>query len=216
LASAGKFEAIDQLQQALQADVWVTGGWLRSIALGRDGYDGDVDLLVSDLSHEEIASRLSARGVQFGRSRLGGLKLSPIPGVKIDCFSTRAFGPAISIQESFTYFNATVNAAAFKFSDPGIFFQHPLFEHDATKRLLRILPDGLSQQPPNDLARSLVGTLHLLTRDDLSLVPDPSVRQLVKSVAKVEQFVYGSNFICKILEQSNRHHEAEIIRGWLT
>jgi hypothetical protein len=200
---------------AVCLDIWVTGGWLRSFALGRDGYEGDVDLLVSDLSHEDLARRLLAKGIRFGRSRLGGFKFSPIPGVKIDCFSTSAFGPAVSIQESFAYFNATVNAAAFKFSSPDTFFLHPLFEHDANKRLLRILPDGLSQQPIHERARSLVGTLHLLTREQLSLVPDPSTRKLVQSVAKDEHFIYSCNFICKVLEQSSRPHEAEIIRGWL-
>jgi hypothetical protein len=215
LAKAGKVEAIDQIQEALQVDVWVVGGWLRSLALGQNDYEGDVDLLVSDLSHDDLATRLSAKSIRFSRSRLGGIKFSPLPGVKIDCFSTRAFGPAVSIQESFAYFNTTVNAAAFKFSNPDTFFMHPLFESDVTKRLLRILPNGLLQQSVHDRGRSLVGTLHLLTREQLSLVPDTSTRQLVKSLAKDPQFVYGCNFICNLLEQSRRPLEAEVIRSWL-
>jgi hypothetical protein len=215
LVKAGKAMAIDQLQQALQTDLWVTGGWLRTYALGGDEYDGDLDLLVNGLSHDELAQRLTDKGIRYSRGRLGGFKFSPAPGIKIDCFSTRTFGPAISVQESFTYFNATVNAAAFKFSSPELFFTHPLFEHNATKRLLRILPDGLLQQPLQDRGRSLLATLLLLTRESLALVPDESTRDLVRTVAKQEQFSHGCLLICKMLDQANRQHEAEVLRGWL-
>lgn len=127
LKAAGQSEVIDRIQTALQADVWVTGGWLRSYALGQHDYNGDVDLLVDGLSHEALARRLESNGIRFSRSRLGGFRFEPAPGIKIDCFSTSAFGQAVSVQESFGYFNATVNAAAFKFSDPDTFFVHPLF-----------------------------------------------------------------------------------------
>ena len=122
----------------------------------------------------------------------------------------------MSVQESFGYFNATVNAAAFKFSDSSTFFVHPLFETDATKRLLRVLPDGLSLQTERDRARSLVGTLHLLTREHLSLVPHESTRRLIRSVATDPSFVHGCEFICRLLDQENRYHEAALIRGWIT
>jgi hypothetical protein len=215
LSSSGKAEAIDYLQGVLQTDLWVTGGWLRSFALGHETYDGDVDLLVSDLSHEDLARVFVEKGIKFTRARLGGFKFSPVPGVKVDCFSTHAFGAAMSIQESFRYFNTTVNAAAFKFSSPEFFFSHPLFDHDVSKRLLRILPDGLQQQPLHERGRSLVATLRLLTRDNLALFPDDSTRDLVRSVAKDEQFIFGCRFICKLLIEANRQHEAAVLSGWL-
>jgi hypothetical protein len=216
LRASGKGYAIDRLQELLQVDLWVTGGWLRSFALGKgNNYDGDVDILVSDLSNEELALRLTERNIKFGRGRLGGFKLTPLPNVKVDCFSTRAFGPSVSVQESFNFFNATINAAAFKYSDPSVIFSHTLFEHDATKRLLRIMPDGLLRQAPADRCKSLAATLHLLIRDNLALVPDPSLRAMVKELAGLENFMYACTFIANMLEQNNRSHEAEIIREWL-
>jgi hypothetical protein len=187
-----------------------------SHALGRhDEYDGDVDLLVSDVSHEELAARLEARSLLFERGRLGGFSISPFPGVKVDCFSTQAFGPAVSIQESFEYFNATVNAAAFKFSSPDDFFAHPLFEKDTTSRLLRILPKGLQRQNEKDRAQSLAATLRLLLQDDLTLVLDASTRQLIRDLRGKAGFVKDCEEICRELMRMQRDHEAEIIRRWL-
>lgn len=212
----GTGEAIERLQERLQIDLWVTGGWLRSYALGREAYEGDVDLLVADLSHEKLAELLVEKNIRFKRGRLGGFQFSPAPRVTIDCFSTLSFGPAVSVQESFGFFNATVNAAAFKFSSPGTFFCHSLFEPDATKRLLRILPDGLWRQQEQERGRSLIATLLLLNRENLTLVPDSTTRELVGSIANDERSVQQCNFICNMLDQAGRHHEAEIIRRWLS
>jgi hypothetical protein len=71
IQKAGQAVVIDRIQTALQADVWVTGGWLRAFALGRDDYNGDVDLLIDGLTHDALAQRLEAANIRFGRSRLG-------------------------------------------------------------------------------------------------------------------------------------------------
>lgn len=212
---SGKAASIDLIQNALQTDVWVTGGWIRSAALEQEDYDGDIDLLVDNLTHDELEKRLTANNITFVRGRLGGFKFSPTTGVNIDCFSTRTFGPAVSIQEAFAYFNATINAAAFKFSDPDTFLLHPQFQHDALQRLLRILPNGLRLQPEEQRAKSMTITLQHLVRDNLALVTDPSTRELVRGLAPSSVFAAECKTLCKLLDAAGRHHEAEVIRGWL-
>ena len=75
IQKAGQAEAIDRIQTALQADVWVTGGWLRSYALGQYDYNGDIDLLVDGLSHDALAQRLEAAGIRFSRSWFKGIQI---------------------------------------------------------------------------------------------------------------------------------------------
>src|SRR5882672_5078818 len=87
LGAQGYLQGIRRLSDSLGADLWLTGGWVRSAYLRQSSYVGDVDCLVEQRP-EEIEERLRYTDIKAFRNIEAGTRVFFPDGNHCDLLST--------------------------------------------------------------------------------------------------------------------------------
>jgi hypothetical protein len=107
----GYLEPLRELEQTLQSDIWISGGWVRSANLQNMSYCGDIDLLVAR-PPDELIYLMLARGVSVCSNLSGGIRIPLMDGNHCDLSSTYLFGNGSSVEHALNSYNFSVNAVA--------------------------------------------------------------------------------------------------------
>lgn len=143
LQKFGYFQPLESLANALNKELWLVGGWVRSAFLGRLDYAGDVDC-VCTLPEDEIVARLSAASVSFSRNRNNGIRTPLFDKNYVDIIPVEHLAATGAIEDALRCFNFSVNSAAFRIAE-GVFQCVPPSLEDLGSRTFR-LNDGYMHQ----------------------------------------------------------------------